>query len=85
MSESNWVRLNYGDNMPINAIEAGSDTDGTPIHVGRAVHENDLIPAKILYAKSAAYVSYNGQEIFKSEYEVRHSFVCIFSSPLNTL
>lgn len=66
-----WQRFYSYDGFPyVNAIRAGRDQDGTTIYVGRAYHEGDLIPAKIIPEKQAAYVSFNGEEILKTEFEV---------------
>lgn len=56
--------------LPEGAIQAGHDADGTLIYVGRAFHDGDLLPAKVLPDKQVAYVPYGGQEIAKHEYEV---------------
>lgn len=56
--------------MPEGAIPAGHDADGTPIYVGRAYHEGEQLPAKVLPSKQVAYVAFNGQEIAKHEYEI---------------
>lgn len=44
--------------------------DGSTIYVGRAFHEGDMIPAKVIPEKRIAYVSYNGEEHPKDEFEV---------------
>lgn len=56
--------------MSSTAILAGNDVDGSPIYVGKAFHEGDLIPAKVIPSKNVAYVPYNGQEIQKHQFEV---------------
>lgn len=65
-----WVQGNTKTALPAGAIHAGNDTDGTPMYVGRAYHENDQLIAKVMPAKQAAYVSYNGKEILKLHYEI---------------
>jgi co-chaperonin GroES (HSP10) len=57
---------------PPDAVIAGTDSDGTVIYVGRAHHEGDFLPAKVILGKQAAYVAYGGQEIFKDKFEVTH-------------
>ncbi|CRK93742.1 CLUMA_CG007270, isoform A [Clunio marinus] len=52
------------------AVYAGNDADGSPIYVGRAFHEGDQIPAKVIPSKQACYVSHNGLEHFKPTFEV---------------
>lgn len=51
------------------ACYAGNDADGSPIYVGRAFHEGDMLPAKIIPSKQACYVPYNGMEVFKHHFE----------------
>lgn len=53
-----------------NAVYAGNDADGSPIYVGRAFHDGDQIPAKIIPSKNACYVPHNGLEHFKPQFEV---------------
>lgn len=54
----------------MNAVVAGQDVDGATIYVGRAYHEGDLVPAKVIPSKRVAYIPYNGQEIPKYDYHV---------------
>lgn len=56
--------------LPHNAVQGGRDSDGSVIYVGRAQHEGDLIPCKVLPSKRAAYVPYNGREVLVSNFEV---------------
>lgn len=56
--------------LSFTAIIAGNDVDGAPIYVGKAFHEGDLIPAKVIPSKNVAYVSYNGMEVQKHQFEV---------------
>lgn len=56
--------------MPRDAILGGHDSDGAQIYVGRASHEGDLIPCKVIPSKQIAYVSQNGSEISKHNFEV---------------
>lgn len=48
----------------------GHDTDGSQIYVGRASHEGDLVPCKVIPSKQAAYVSHGGSEIAKQNFEI---------------
>lgn len=48
--------------------------DGSTIYVGRAFHEGDMIPAKVIPEKNVAYVAWGGQEHPKHSYEVRAIF-----------
>lgn len=56
--------------IPPAGVYAGNDQDGSPIYIGRAFHEGDQLPAKVIPSKQAAYVSHNGVEIYKSHFEV---------------
>uniref|UniRef100_A0A034VS42 Natterin-1 n=1 Tax=Bactrocera dorsalis TaxID=27457 RepID=A0A034VS42_BACDO len=56
--------------VPSGAFVGGRDCDGTPIYVGRSVHSEDHLPAKVIPSKGCAYVSWHGKEIKKREYEV---------------
>lgn len=67
-----------GGDVPSQAIRAGVDSDGGDIYIGRAIHEGGIQPAKVLPSQGCAYISYNGEEIRKDEYEV--TFFFFFSS-----
>ncbi|KAJ6643770.1 hypothetical protein Bhyg_08735 [Pseudolycoriella hygida] len=67
---SNWVSASSYGPVPDGAILAGNDVDGSPIYVGKAFHDGDLIPAKVIPSKNVAYVSYNGVEVQKHQFEV---------------
>src|SRR5690349_12831666 len=56
--------------LPRNAILGGRDSDGAQIYVGRAMHEGDLIPCKVLPTKKVAYLAHNGVEIPKHNFEI---------------
>lgn len=66
-----WQRSSIYSEFPYNgAVRAGVDQDGTQIFVGRAYHEGDIIPCKIIPEKQACYIAYGGEEILKNEFEV---------------
>jgi hypothetical protein len=65
-----WVHSGIHQGIPHNAVHAGNDSDGSPIYVGRAFHDGDQLPAKVIPSKNACYISHNGSEIFKPNYEV---------------
>ncbi|XP_055690904.1 uncharacterized protein LOC129794238 [Lutzomyia longipalpis] len=78
---SRWVPTAAHAGVPPDAVVAGHDSDGSPIYVGRAFHEGDQLPAKVIPSKQIAYVSHNGQEIPKHHFEVFcHSSVSWVSS-----
>lgn len=64
------MQSHVGVRTPVSAVQGGFDSDGTTIYVGRAFHEGDWIPAKVIPEKNIAYVAYGGQEHPKYEYEV---------------
>jgi len=66
-----WVSSSVHQGLPAGmpACYAGNDADGSPIYVGRAFHEGDMLPAKVIPSKQACYVSYNGMEVFKHHFE----------------
>lgn len=43
------------------------------------MHEGEQLPAKVMHAKKAAYVSYNGKEILKTDYEVSLKYIQIIN------
>lgn len=57
-----WTQVNPHSSLPHGAILAGHDQDSSPIYIGRAYFESDLVPAKVIPSKQAVYVAYNGQE-----------------------
>ncbi|XP_065367351.1 uncharacterized protein LOC135960076 [Calliphora vicina] len=65
-----WIKSSSADDLPDFAIEGGYDCDGTPIYVGRAEHEDEMLPAKVIPSKGCAYVAWGGQEHPKNYYEV---------------
>ncbi|XP_029035591.1 natterin-3-like [Osmia bicornis bicornis] len=65
-----WVHRNARQGVPDTAVSAGHDSDGTTIYVGRAYHEGDMLPAKVIPEKNIAYVCYEGKEYGKHDFEV---------------
>ncbi|KAH7981220.1 hypothetical protein HPB49_022431 [Dermacentor silvarum] len=62
-----WVMC-YGSHIPANAVPGGED-GGETVFVGRAVHDDDVIPGKVLPSHSCCYVSYAGAEHTHREYQ----------------
>lgn len=56
--------------LPRDATLGGRDSDGAQIFVGRASHEGDMIPCKVIPTKQVAYVSHNGSEISKHNFDI---------------
>lgn len=68
--EHTWVHSQPFAALPPFAVVGGHDCDGSPIYVGRAYHEGDQLPAKVVPSKGCAYVAYGGVEHTKNNYEV---------------
>jgi len=65
-----WTSSSTHSRIPTNAIVGGHDSDRTTIYIGKAVHNGDEIPAKVIPQKKAAYVPYNGKEHAVHSYQV---------------
>ena len=65
-----WVHRVVGQPLPHTAVSGGRDIDGAQIYVGRAYHEGDMIPAKVIPEKDVAYIAHGGQEHAKHSFEV---------------
>lgn len=48
----------------------GVDSDVCQIFAGRAFHEGDFVPAKVIPSKHSVSISYGGEEVFKQDFEV---------------
>lgn len=81
-----WVPSSTYGGLPANAVIAGNDADGSPIYIGRTYHEGDQLPVKIVPSRQNAYVSYGGQEVHVSNYEVLvgHGFQWVGSASGHT-
>ncbi|XP_011690934.1 PREDICTED: natterin-3-like [Wasmannia auropunctata] len=65
-----WVNRTSSQSLPENAVSGGRDCDGSPLYVGRAFHDGDMVPAKVIPDKGVAYICHSGEEHPKSNYEV---------------
>ncbi|XP_076250164.1 uncharacterized protein LOC143190001 isoform X2 [Rhynchophorus ferrugineus] len=65
-----WVDSHSSYGVPSTALRGGHDIDGAEIFVGRAFHEGDWLPAKVIPDKRIAYVAYGGSEHMKHEYQI---------------
>lgn len=54
-------------------VRGGIDSDGTVIYIGRAFHEGDMIPAKVMPDKNECYVAHGGLEHAKEDFEILRS------------
>lgn len=77
-----WQHCTVDGPFPSNMVRAGIDADGAVIYAGRAFHEGEMVPAKVIPSKNAAYICYGGEEILKEDFEVLRSgdFVWEFAS-----
>ncbi|XP_068147807.1 natterin-3-like [Drosophila tropicalis] len=67
---AHWIRSSADSLLPPTAFQAGHDTDGSRIYVGRTMFEGDLAPVKVIPNKHAAYVSHGGKEHSVMHFEV---------------
>jgi len=51
-------------------ISIGRDLDGMNLVIGRAMHQGDMLPAKVKPDHGVAYVCYGGAEHMKHDFEV---------------
>lgn len=65
-----WKKSSVDEPIPINAVVAGRDLDGSVIFVGKAKHNRDKLPAKIIPQRKYAAVSYGGKEHQVKKYKV---------------
>ncbi|XP_053605934.1 uncharacterized protein LOC128672666 [Plodia interpunctella] len=66
-----WVPACLSQNsIPPGALLVGRDADDAEIYAGRARHEGDVLPAKVIPSKNACYICYGGEEILKDQFEV---------------
>jgi len=65
-----WVKwpAPYADSRML--IIIGRDLDGRNLAVGRAMHQGDILPAKVKIEQNIAYVSHGGKEHVKHNFEV---------------
>lgn len=66
-----WVSRHIGQSLPESSVKGGKDVDGCTIYVGRAFHNGDTVPAKVIPEKQAVYICHGGEEHLKNEFEVK--------------
>ncbi|RWS25806.1 uncharacterized protein B4U80_06829 [Leptotrombidium deliense] len=64
-----WVTAGGGWVPPGEAVTGGFDVSGENIYVGRAQHEGEVIPGKVVASHGCCYVAYGGREHRKEEYQ----------------
>ena len=62
-----WVQSSHGDKI-VGAVEGGSEPGG--MYVGRALHQNDLVPGKVHCTHRVLYLPWGHLEHGKQQYEV---------------
>ena len=62
-----WVQSSHGEKI-VGAVEGGSEPGG--MYVGRALHENDLVPGKVHCTHGVLYLPWDCHEHSKQQYEV---------------
>ncbi|XP_018321824.1 uncharacterized protein LOC108734675 [Agrilus planipennis] len=65
-----WMEWTADRPVPPTAVSGGKDADGSPIYVGRALHERDWIPAKVIPDRKVAYVPFAGGEHVKTKFQI---------------
>lgn len=65
-----WAESSVEKKLPQNAIQGGTDMDGSKIYIGLSKFQGDELPAKVIPEKKAAYVSHGGKEHSVKEYKV---------------
>ncbi|PNF23642.1 hypothetical protein B7P43_G03052 [Cryptotermes secundus] len=68
MPNHHWIPCDNGK-VPMDAFICGMDKDGSSLYVGRAFHEGDLLPGKIVPSHGCIYVCRNGAEHGVKRYE----------------
>ncbi|XP_064466165.1 natterin-4-like [Ornithodoros turicata] len=63
-----WVSTS-GGNVPYNAVAGGEDS-GEAIYIGRAEHDGDVVPGKIVPSHNVCYVPHGGREHANRSYQV---------------
>lgn len=62
-----WV-ICFENRIPYNAVPGGEDS-GETIYIGRAVHNGEVIPGKVVPSHSCCYVAYEGAEHSHRDYQ----------------
>lgn len=69
VGSGNWVQTS-GDAIAPNALPGGESEDGEPLFVGRVAHEGTMTVGKVHPSHGCCYISYGGQELAFSDYEI---------------
>lgn len=69
-----WVAKSNGAHANF-SVHAGTDS-GKDLFVARAQHMGGLIPGKLHVGHSKVYIPFGGEEVSKTQYEVRNETRC---------
>lgn len=65
----NWVRASSKGPVPPGALQAGYDSDGSPIYLGRVFRYGQVLPAKVMPRKQMCHTGDQGLEFEMTEYD----------------
>jgi len=68
-SKAKWKESSHGQ-VPHGAIQAGHQSDGTPLYVGRVKDHGADIVGKVHPGHHCLYVPWNGKEVRYEQYEI---------------
>ncbi|KAF5297315.1 hypothetical protein FQA39_LY12154 [Lamprigera yunnana] len=74
MTGYTWVSSSFGRAVPSNAMQAGTDSDGCKIYVGRSRFQGDFLPCKIVPQRGKAYVAHSCKEHKVTNFEINMDF-----------
>ncbi|XP_054931366.1 uncharacterized protein [Dermacentor andersoni] len=63
-----WVRCK-GVHLPHNAVAGGKDKGDEVTYVGRALHEGNLLPGKVVPSSGICYFGFDGKEPYTKDYQ----------------
>ncbi|XP_019868196.1 uncharacterized protein LOC109597016 [Aethina tumida] len=70
MAAYQWVNSFSQSGIPTSALDGGVDIDGHQIYVGRAYHNGEWIPGKVIPGRNIAYIASEGKEYRKDRFQV---------------
>ena len=65
-----WMKINFGNEIPSNAVVGGKDGDGNPLFVAHANYGGNWHPGKTRKDWNTTSIEYGGQELNIGDYEV---------------
>lgn len=66
----NWVHVNEGVEIPLEALPGGRTIDGETLYIGRVEHEGTVTLGKVHPSHNTCYIPYGGAELGFPEYEI---------------